>query len=249
MAGAEEEEDDYMGDLSQFLPSDLPASSDKVPGGKRPPQQQQPSKWGSKTKGMSWQEQKQLDRAWKQREEDEKTRANLEKAIPDSNVGFKLLQRMGYKPGSAIGKDNSGPTEPIGVGIRRSRAGLGVDEERAREEEEELERKRRKADNMKEEFEEYQRVRWKGRRVRAHFHKAEATLAQLEKRKVMPELKKEGGDEAENEEEEQIITEEDLNDILTKLRDEHLYCLYCGCQYESLEELTNSCPGLHEEDH
>ncbi|KAF3331123.1 G patch domain-containing protein 11 [Carex littledalei] len=208
MAGGEEEEDDYMGDLSQFLPSDLSASSDKLPRGKRQPQQQ-PSKWGSKTKRMSWQEQKQLDRARKQREEDERTRENLEKAIPDSNVGFKLLQRMGYKPGSAIGKDSSGPTEPIGVGIRRSRAGLGVDEERARKEEEELERKRRKADDMKEEFEEYQRVRWKGRQVRAHFHKAEATLAQLEKREVVPEPKEEDGDEAEKEEEEeQIITEE-----------------------------------------
>lgn len=90
-----------------------------------------------------------------------------------------------------------------------------MDEERARKEEEELERKRRKADDMKEEFEEYQRVRWKGRRVRAHFHKAEATLAQLEKREVVPEPKKEGGDEAENEEEEeQIITEEVSSTII-----------------------------------
>lgn len=95
MAGGEEEEDDYMGDLSQFLSSDLPVSTEKLTHGKKPPQQKQTSKWGSKTKRMSWQEQKQLDRARKQRAEDEKTRANLEKAIPDSNVGFKLLQRMG----------------------------------------------------------------------------------------------------------------------------------------------------------
>ncbi|KAJ4758751.1 G patch domain-containing protein 11 [Rhynchospora pubera] len=250
MAG-EEGDDDYMGDLSQFLPSDLSTSSDKLPRGKRqPPQQQQPTKWGNKTKKMSWKEQRELDRVRKQREEDERTKASLEKAIPDSNVGFKLLQRMGYKPGSAIGKDNSGPTEPIGVGIRRSRAGLGVEEEKARKEEEDLERKRRKAEEVKEEFEEHQRARWKGRQLKSHFHKAEAALVQLDKREVVPEAKNEDSDEAEKEEEEeQIITEEDLNDILMKLRDEHLYCLYCGCQYESLEELTNSCPGLHEEDH
>jgi hypothetical protein len=94
MAG-EEREDDYMGDLSQFLPSDLSTSSDKLPRGKSQTQQQQSSKWGGNTKRMSWQEKKQLDRARKQREEDELTKASLDKAIPESNIGFKLLQRMG----------------------------------------------------------------------------------------------------------------------------------------------------------
>jgi hypothetical protein len=85
-----------------------------------------------------------------------------------------------------------------------------VEEEKARKEEEELERKRRRAEDMKEEFEDYQRTRWKGRRVRAQFHKAEVTLAQLEKREIVPEPKKDGDeDEKEKEgEEEQIITEE-----------------------------------------
>lgn len=93
-----------------------------------------------------------------------------------------------------------------------------MEEEKARKEEEELERKRRRAEDMKEEFEDYQRSRWKGRRVRAQFHKAEATLAQLEKREVVPEPKKDDGDEAEKEDgEEQIITEEVCSRLLVLL--------------------------------
>ncbi|KAL9274062.1 hypothetical protein AKJ16_DCAP27270 [Drosera capensis] len=42
---------------------------------------------------------------------------------------------------------------------------------------------------------------------------------------------------------------EDLQEILTNLRDEHLYCLFCGCQYESSEALLSNCPGINEDDH
>lgn len=79
--------------------------------------------------------------------------------------------------------------------------------------------------------------------------KAEAALAQLENREVEPPAP--DGEEKENgeEDEEEVITEEGLQIILDKLRDQHLYCLYCGCKYESREALANECPGPNEEDH
>jgi hypothetical protein len=30
---------------------------------------------------------------------------------------------------------------------------------------------------------------------------------------------------------------------------EFSYCIWCGCQYESLEELNQECPGEEEDDH
>ncbi|KAJ3677651.1 hypothetical protein LUZ60_003375 [Juncus effusus] len=247
MAG-EEEEEDYMGDLSQFVsPSENPSHVKN-----RPKHQHQPSssnygtgnkkgKIGKKKKGplLSWQEKKRRERILKQMEEDELTKQSLDKPIPDSNVGFKLLQRMGYQPSQES-------MEPIGIEMRRSRAGLGVEEEKRRREKEEIEKKRWREEGMKEDFEETMRARFKIRKIRSDLRKAQAALDQLEKRDSVPEPKEE--DEKE-EEEEEIITQEDLDDILMKLRDEHNYCLYCGCQYETEEELTSSCPGPYEDNH
>nr|GFC39966.1 G patch domain-containing protein 11 [Tanacetum cinerariifolium] len=41
----------------------------------------------------------------------------------------------------------------------------------------------------------------------------------------------------------------DLHEILMKLRDDFRYCLFCGCQYESMEALLANCPGINEDDH
>lgn len=38
--------------------------------------------------------------------EEQRRREGLEKAIDSNNKGFSLLQKMGYKPGSGIGKNS-----------------------------------------------------------------------------------------------------------------------------------------------
>ncbi|XP_072974076.1 uncharacterized protein [Typha angustifolia] len=259
MAGRDvgEEDDDYMGDLSLFLPSELSSSSSSSK--KKSISKEQPLPYPSKPKrrpkGFNWQEQRRLDRERMQREEDDRTIARLEAPIPDSNVGFKLLRQMGYDPGSALGKAGTGRSEPVGLEIRRSRAGIGAESARdkaVREERDTEERKRRREEEMMAEFGSWRRTQWRSRRVFGDYKKAEAALAQLENREVV-EPAEDDGDEKEKkegeEDEEEVITEEDLHDILMKLRDQHCYCLYCGCQYESAEALAVDCPGPNEDDH
>ncbi|MQL95216.1 hypothetical protein Taro_027885 [Colocasia esculenta] len=259
MAGEEgnEEGDDYMGDLSLFIPQELSSSSSSSSSCRKSSSATAPAIHPPKpkrTKGISWQEQRKLDRERKQREEDERTMAGLETAIPSTNVGFKLLQQMGYSPGSALGKGGAGRSEPVGLEIRRSRAGIGKlspGEERARKERDLAERKRRGEENLMQEFGSRQKTQWKSRRIVADYRKADAALAQLENREVV-EPEGDGEDEEkkpEEEEEEEEITEEDLQNVLMKLRNEHQYCLYCGCKYESVEALETNCPGLNEDDH
>ncbi|KAM7524574.1 hypothetical protein LguiA_014476 [Lonicera macranthoides] len=252
---AEEEEDDYMADLSKFIPPEpsLPpkSSSQKVPNSKT----LIPKPSIKKPKIQNWQEQRKIKREQKQILEDQQTLANLESAIPQSNIGFKMLKQMGYTPGSALGKEGSGRAEPVGVEIRRGRAGLGREDpvkEKMKMEEERVCRKRRSEEELMAEFGWRQKEQWRSRRVVVNFHKAKGVLEQLENKEVVVEVKNDdddGGENEEEEEEEEVITEEDLQDILMKLREEYQYCLFCGCRYESMEALLSNCPGTDEDDH
>ena len=45
--------------------------------------------------------------------------------IPESNIGNKMLQNMGWKPGSGLGATGGGMTTPVLAYRRLRRAGLG----------------------------------------------------------------------------------------------------------------------------
>ena len=34
-----------------------------------------------------------------------------------------------------------------------------------------------------------------------------------------------------------------LEDVTAYLRSEHCYCIWCGCQFDSQDDLQNQCPG------
>ncbi|XP_047105707.1 G patch domain-containing protein 11-like [Schistocerca piceifrons] len=57
--------------------------------------------------------------------EEERRDEGLKEAISSDNKGFALLQKMGYKPGSAIGKSGSGIVEPVPIAVKTNRGGLG----------------------------------------------------------------------------------------------------------------------------
>ncbi|XP_028777648.1 G patch domain-containing protein 11 [Neltuma alba] len=247
----EEQDEDYMGDLSQFLPSEAFGPSESFPGKSSDKKATTINSSKKQLKNLSWQERRKLERQKKQQEEDEQTLAKVEAPIPQSNIGFKLLKQMGYTPGSALGKEGSGRAEPVGLAIRRSRAGIGLDDphkEKRKREEMKVERKKRKEEALMEEFGFRQKSHWQSRKIVSNFKKAKAALDQLENREVIPQKneEEEGDVDEENEEE---ITEEDLQDVLMELRDEHQYCLFCGCKYESNDALLANCPGPNEDDH
>lgn len=54
--------------------------------------------------------------------------ASLDTMLTSSNVGFRLLQKMGWK-GKGLGKDEQGIVEPIKSGIRDPKLGIGKQEE------------------------------------------------------------------------------------------------------------------------
>lgn len=166
-----------------------------------------------KPKTLNWQEQRKFEREQKQREEDEQTLANIEAPIPQSNIGFRLLKQMGYTPGAAIGKEGSGRAEPVGLEIRRSRAGIGREDphkEKRKKEEIRADTKRKHEETLMEEFGSRQKSQWRSKKIVVQYKKAKAALDQLENKEVVEPKKnedeEEGGEQEEDEEEE--ITEE-----------------------------------------
>ncbi|KAI5658349.1 hypothetical protein M9H77_27142 [Catharanthus roseus] len=54
--------------------------------------------------------------------------ASFDSQLTSSNIGFRLLQKMGWK-GKGLGKDEQGIVEPIKSGIRNPKLGIGKQEE------------------------------------------------------------------------------------------------------------------------
>ncbi|XLR68685.1 hypothetical protein S83_019357 [Arachis hypogaea] len=109
----------------------------------------------NKLKTLSWKEWRKLERDRKEKEEDEQTLAKVEAPIPQSNIRFKLLKQMGYMPGAALGKKGLGRAEPVGIEIRRLRAGIGLDDpHKVKRKKEEIiaERKKRKEEDLMQDF-------------------------------------------------------------------------------------------------
>lgn len=222
----------------------------KINGGKR-----------QKEEKLNWKQERKIKQAKLQKEEEEQIIKGSSSAIPSTNIGFKMLQQMGYNPGLALGKDGQGRLEPIGIDIKRSRTGLGKDDVEkqkkiamAKEMERNTQENRMTEQNMMSDFRDRRKQLWQSRKIMSTYKKVSATLAQLEGVDLVPDKddkakkQEEGVDEAEEDEEDEVTAEE-LLELLNRLRIEFNYCFYCGCQYESADALISNCPGAEEEDH
>jgi hypothetical protein len=81
-----------------------------------------------------------------EREQDEATarEAALAQALDSSNKGFKMMAKLGYKPGSALGKTADARTVPINPVMKDDRGGIGHDAEKKRKFREEAEQEAKK---------------------------------------------------------------------------------------------------------
>ncbi|XP_033000352.1 G patch domain-containing protein 11 isoform X2 [Lacerta agilis] len=193
-------------------------------------------------------------------------------ALGNENKGFAMLQKMGYKSGQPLGKSGKGIVEPIPLNITTGRSGLGHEEVKKRKAEENLENYRRKMHMRKQAeaqtadlFKLRLKTKQEQLQVKRDLVKSQKACQQLDMQKglespkemwfwLRPEEEKEDDVDAEDEEEEE--KEEDEFDESEKLimltaylREEHLYCIWCGTTYDDKEDLSSNCPGDTFADH
>ncbi|XP_066474201.1 G patch domain-containing protein 11 [Tiliqua scincoides] len=202
-------------------------------------------------------------------QEKEQRDAVLSVALGNENKGFAMLQKMGYKSGQPLGKSGSGIVEPIPLNITTGRSGLGHEEVKKRKAEEKLENYRRKIHNQKQTerqtadlFKMRMRTKREEQQVNWDLEKSQKACQQLDMQKglklpkeiwywLRPREEKEDDEEEEGEEEEEDeqTASEKLQILTAYLREEYLYCIWCGTAYDDQEDLSSHCPGNTFADH
>lgn len=85
--------------------------------------------------------------------------ASLATALPETNKGFKMMAKFGFKQGDTLGKAEHARKEPIHINVKEDRSGIGLESEKKRKFREAWEKAERVAKRSKEEEGDYLEAR------------------------------------------------------------------------------------------
>ncbi|CAG8487965.1 9679_t:CDS:2 [Paraglomus occultum] len=196
----------------------------------------------------------------------------------NASPGLRLLRRMGYKEGMALGRSTGGRIDPVPVEIRQGRSGLGLDTEIRERESEEAERVVKRARIDDEEYRSRIREGRLEKRAFAQLESAKRICEDLDMKigveqnplwwtpeadpaddqSALAESNEAGNDKGRQSDKHDDVADDSLSPedtrtqlgiIIGYLREKHHYCFYCGSMYKDADELESLCPGETEEDH
>ncbi|KAF1975202.1 G-patch-domain-containing protein [Bimuria novae-zelandiae CBS 107.79] len=98
---------------------------------------------------------RQKTKAEREAEAEEARETALATALPETNKGFKMMAKFGFKQGDTLGKSENARKEPIQVSIKEGRSGIGVESEKKRKLREAWDEAARAAKRSKEEEGDY----------------------------------------------------------------------------------------------
>ena len=100
--------------------------------------------------------------------------AALATSLDSSNKGFKMLSKLGYKPGTALGKSGTeGASEPIRLALKDGRGGIGLDSDRKRKIREEMEHAAKKVKADEVDYRDRVRIEREEKRLDGQIHGAQ----------------------------------------------------------------------------
>eukprot|EP00794_Sanderia_malayensis_P020365 gene20364-22374_t len=197
--------------------------------------------------------------------EKEKRDEKLNKALDSSNKGFAMLEKMGFKHGSGLGKHGTGRSEPVPLEIKSDRRGLGREamiKKRKQMQESFLEQASKRRKKLEEQLQGDFKSRIKGKfmdkQIEIDVRRSQKACGQLDNAKNLEALKDwfwpkfKTSEEESKENEEEIDEPEDwekLEELTEYLRSIHLYCTWCGTTFNDEEDLCSNCPGNSFESH
>ncbi|XP_026823187.1 G patch domain-containing protein 11 [Rhopalosiphum maidis] len=194
--------------------------------------------------------------------EEQQRQEGLEKAIDSTNKGFSLLQKMGYKPGLGIGKNNSGIVEPIGIVLKTDRKGLGREAalKQVREMKKKIIRSRLSTEPSVCEYRERRAQEASEKLDRSDLYRCQRVCRQMDLDQDILEPSEKffwpvessdvETDKPKQEEVEDLMSLNEQLEILNfYLRHTYNYCVYCGIVFNDESDLMEECPGPNRQDH
>lgn len=198
----------------------------------------------------------------RQQLETEQRDEGLKSAITADNKGFKLLEKMGYKPGTGIGKKGTGAVEPIPLSVKTCREGLGQESERRRKAAEQRAMRvamARKRQRHEAEWRENVRSKVASREIDKDLAQSQNVCEQLDSQLGVEEPQRkyfwpaallrynedddDDDDEAEADEDDVLTPADKLAAITEYLRSTHCYCVWCGTAFNDASDMKSNCPG------
>lgn len=208
----------------------------------------------------------------------EKTRTEiaLQTKLPESNKGFKMMAKMGYKTGMSLGSSTAeNPLiEPLKPKLAdayknpKERLGIGVVSERKRvvqAQQARIKVQKVEVEKLEERYKTEQRRKYDNRRsVEADLEKAQRICEELDDRECImspkesyfypkppppPTPEDEEPPEPQPDPYENVPPTEKLANILDYLKNQHFYCMFCAITYNDLSDFEKNCPGPNREDH
>lgn len=102
---------------------------------------------------------RQKTKAEREQEAEAAREAALATALPETNKGFKMMAKFGFKQGDALGKSQGARKDPIRVNVKEDRGGIGLESEKKRKFREQFEEAERLVKRTKEEEGDYLEMR------------------------------------------------------------------------------------------
>lgn len=181
--------------------------------------------------------------------------SGLEKPIEETNKGFQMLQKMGFRA-------EEGMKKPIPIEVKAGRSGLGM-ESATIQKLIDVDTRRFKQFKQKTTLTVQERLKIKDLKCSQRSCLNLDSDIRIETPckeyfwpfKVIREMKaKEENSESsspvqEEEDEDLIDTAQKLEEITTYLRSFHKFCLWCGIKFESTADMEQNCPGCDRESH
>ncbi|XP_018010416.1 G patch domain-containing protein 11 isoform X2 [Hyalella azteca] len=203
----------------------------------------------------------------------ERLEDGLNSALGESNKGFAMLMKMGYKPGTSLGDKGGGCVEPIKVELKGDRGGLGLKQmlmEKKREKEQRYLAKMKKLalEFDPDVFRERKRQENMGKQLEADLARCQRVCFTLDSDNgieepmesyfwpphLLPAHEGQGDDEDDAAEEDDAVleywqVEVRVDVVASYLRLSYHYCVWCGTAYEDEADMTDNCPGTTKEEH
>ena len=192
--------------------------------------------------------------------EHEQREKGLSTSLSTNNLGFKLMEKMGYKPGQGLGKKGEGRAEPVPIEVKPNRFGFGKessDKEKLNARKKLMkivsEKKLKLESIQRQDFRSRMSKKYSMQQTERDVIKSQNVCFQLDSSEEIQDplynffwpahIKGPSEDEECDDFDDEYTSDDKLAMLTNYLRQKYCYCIWCASKYDDVDDMTLHCPG------